>query len=232
MKPSIVTKGIVLRRLNYAEADRILTFLTPDQGKVTAIAKGVRKSKSKLAGGIELFSISDISYIPGRREIGTLISARLEKHYDNIVKETTRTNIGFECIKTINKATEEAAESGYFDILRCAFEGLDDLELQPEITSVWFSMQLLKLAGHAPNLQTDLLGKKLDASKTYNFYFDDMKFGEGNGEGKFTAHIIKFLRLGLQAKNPLVLGRVAGVEELTAASQPLVISMLRNYVRI
>lgn len=232
MKPSIVTKGIVLRRLNYAEADRILTFLTPDKGKVTAIAKGVRKSKSKLAGGIELFSISDITYIPGRREISTLISSRLEKHYGNIVTGTARTNIGFECIKIINKATEEAAEPGYFDILRCAFEGLDDLELQPEITSVWFNMQLLKLTGHAPNLQTDLTGKKLDVSGAYNFYFDDMKFGEGNGEGNFNATTIKFLRLGFQAKNPHVLGRVEGVEELTAVSHPLVLSMLKSYVRI
>lgn len=232
MKPSIVTRGIVLRRLNYAEADRILTFLTPDRGKVTAIAKGVRKSKSKLAGGIELFSVSDITYIPGRREISTLISTRLGKHYANIVKETARTGVGFECIGITNKATEEAAEGGYFDILRCAFEGLDDLELQPQITSVWFNMQLLKLTGHAPNLQTDLAGEKLQASKKYNFYFDDMKFGEGNGEGNFSADIIKFLRLGFQAKNPHVLGKIEGVEEFTAAAQPLVLSMLKSYVRI
>lgn len=232
MKPPIVTRGIVLRRLNYAEADRILTFLTPDRGKVTVIAKAVRKNKSKLAGGIELFSVSDITYIPSRSEISTLISTRLEKHYGSIVKETARTTTGFDCIKTINKATEEAAEGGYFDILRCAFEGLDDLELQPQITSVWFNMQLLKLTGHTPNLQTDLAGQKLQLSKKYNFYFDDMKFGEGSGAGSFNANIIKFLRLGFQAKNPHVLSRVEGVEELTAVSLPLVSSMLKTYVRI
>jgi DNA repair protein RecO (recombination protein O) len=55
---TIVTKGIVLTRTDYGEADRILHFLTPDQGKIAGIAKGVRKSKSKLAGGIELFSVS------------------------------------------------------------------------------------------------------------------------------------------------------------------------------
>lgn len=232
MKSAVVTRGIVLRRTNYAEADRILTFLTPDHGKVSAIAKGVRKTKSKLAGGIELFSVSDITYIPGRREISTLISARLEKHYGNIVKETARTNIGFECIKTVNKATEEAAEGGYFDILRCALEGLDDLGLQPEITSVWFHMQLLKLTGHTPNLQTDLTGQKLQASKEYNFYFDDMKFGEGSVKGAFGANTIKFLRLGFQAKNPHVLGKVEGVGGFTATVQPLVLSMLKSYVRI
>jgi DNA repair protein RecO (recombination protein O) len=46
------TQAIILNRTDYGEADRIISFLTPDHGKVKAIAKAVRKSKSKLAGGI------------------------------------------------------------------------------------------------------------------------------------------------------------------------------------
>ncbi|MEK7561678.1 MAG: DNA repair protein RecO, partial [Patescibacteria group bacterium] len=76
-----ITKGIVLSRTDYGEADRILSFLTIDHGKVRAIAKGVRKSKSKLAGGIELFSVSDLTLIIGRGELNTLISTRLVRHY-------------------------------------------------------------------------------------------------------------------------------------------------------
>ena len=53
------TKAIVLRRTDYGEADRILQLLTPS-GKRSVIARGVRKEKSKLAGGIELFSVSDV----------------------------------------------------------------------------------------------------------------------------------------------------------------------------
>lgn len=63
----IVTSGIVLNRINFGEADRILTVITPDQGKLSLIAKGVRKEKSKLAGGIELFSVSNISFIPPKK---------------------------------------------------------------------------------------------------------------------------------------------------------------------
>ena len=48
------TKAIVLRRTNYGEADRIVTFLTP-VGKIRAMVKGVRGSKGKWAGGIGLF---------------------------------------------------------------------------------------------------------------------------------------------------------------------------------
>ena len=62
----INTQAIVLRRTDFGEADRIINFLTPDRGKISGLARGVRKQKSKLAGGIELFSVSDITYLVGR----------------------------------------------------------------------------------------------------------------------------------------------------------------------
>lgn len=232
MRPSVVTQGIVLARTNYAEADRILTFLTPDQGKLKAMAKGVRKSKSKLAGGIELFSISDITYIPGRSEINTLISTRLKTHYGNIVKEIERTNAGYEIIRIINRATEEAADETYFELLHKSFEYLDNLGLNHELTSLWFNMQLLKITGHTPNLQTDTSGEQLEASKKYDFHFGDMKFGTVKGRGSFDSSLIKFLRLGFQAKSPRVLDRVEGSDKFLVLSQPLVLSMLKSYVRI
>ena len=48
MKNQIVTTGIVLARTDFREADRILTVLTPDNGKVRVIAKGVRLPRSKI----------------------------------------------------------------------------------------------------------------------------------------------------------------------------------------
>jgi DNA repair protein RecO (recombination protein O) len=82
----IITTAIILRRTDFGEADRILTLITPDHGKIRLMAKGVRRPKSKLAGGIELFSVSKISYIKGRSEIGTLVSAQLNTHYGTIVR--------------------------------------------------------------------------------------------------------------------------------------------------
>lgn len=54
MPADLRTQAIVLRRTNYGESDRILNLLTPE-GKVSVIARGVRKEKSRLAGSIELF---------------------------------------------------------------------------------------------------------------------------------------------------------------------------------
>ena len=60
------TQAVVLRRHNIGEADRVLTLFTPTHGKIRAVAKGVRRMKSRLAGHVELFSRVDILLAHGR----------------------------------------------------------------------------------------------------------------------------------------------------------------------
>ena len=57
-------QAIVLRRTNYGEADRILQLMT-NQGGRAVMARGVRREKSRLAGGVELLSVSDVVCIRG-----------------------------------------------------------------------------------------------------------------------------------------------------------------------
>ena len=87
------TRAIILKRISFGEADRILTVITPDYGKVSLLAKGVRRSKSKLAGGLELFSVSSITYIDGRSELKTVVSTQLLKHFGGVVKDIKTTMI-------------------------------------------------------------------------------------------------------------------------------------------
>jgi DNA repair protein RecO (recombination protein O) len=221
--------AIILARTNYAEADRIITFITPDHGKVKAIVKGVRKQKSKLAGGIELFSVSDISFIPGRGDIDTVVSTRLITHYGHIVKDLDRTNAGYSFIKKLNKATEDAAESAYFDLLNQAFQALDDSAIDLTLIEVWFNAQLLRLAGHTPNLRTDTDDKKLESNDTYDFDFEKMCFGPGQA---YDADQIKFLRLLFSANQPDTLSRVKGSARLAKAAAPLVQASLQNFIRL
>lgn len=228
----LTTEGIILQRTDYGEADRILVMLTPDSGKVHLLAKGVRKVKSKLAGGIELFSVSHVTYIKSRKEhgLGTLVSTRLVKHYGNIVKDINRTMFGYELIKQLNKATEDQPEAGYFDILQSAFEALDDPTIDLKLINLWFIAQLLRIAGHSPNLQTDTAGQKLDATATYNFSFDDMAFAPGN-HARFSANHIKFMRLGFGGYPPKVLQQVHGSDALREATEPLVNTMMQTYIQ-
>lgn len=226
------TRGIILARTDFGEADRILTFLTPDHGKVRAIAKSVRKSQSKLAGSIELFSVSDITVVVGRGEINTLISSRLAKHYGSIVKDLDRTKQAYEFLKIINHATEEKPEETYFNLLAKSLSALNDFELDPELSTLWFNMQLLKLTGHMPNLRTDSSGAKLAGVNSYTINLEAMRFDPGpKGSGSFSANHIKFLRLGFAAAKPKILQRVGGADEIAPACAPLIQTMLQSFVR-
>jgi DNA repair protein RecO (recombination protein O) len=60
------THAVVLRRHNTGEADRVLTLFTPTHGKIRAVARGVRRIKSRLAGHVELFSRVDVLLARGR----------------------------------------------------------------------------------------------------------------------------------------------------------------------
>lgn len=227
----LVATGIILTRTDFGEADRILTMLTPDYGKVRLVAKGVRRVRSKLAGGIELFSVSSITYSPGRGELGTLISTRLIKHYRHIVKDIERTMLGYELIKRVNRITEDEPGSEYFELLEQGFEALDDEEIDLELIKLWFSMQLLRLNGYTPNLHTDTSNNRLDVSEVYSFSFDDAVF-TADPAGRFRADQIKFLRLGFSGNGPRVLGQVRGVQELVTICSPMVSTMMTTFLRI
>jgi len=227
-----LTTGIILRRTDYGEADRIISLLTPKHGKLSLTAKGVRKVKSKLAGGIELFSVSQISFLAPRAgsEIGTLISARLVTHYHHIVEDIDRTMLGYDLIKQLDKATEDNPEPEYFELLQQAFEALNTREVERNLIQIWFAAQLLRLGGHTPNLQTDTAGNKLEPDKSYNFDFDRATFVL-HPEGIFSSDEIKFLRLLFSGNNPSVLGKVINASTLITKIAQLVHFMRQQYIR-
>lgn len=225
------TTGIILSRTDYGEADRIVTMLTPDQGKLRLMARGVRKINSKLAGGIELFSVSQVSYIKGRGEIGTLISTRLITHYGKIIQNIDRVQLGYAIIKMLNKTTEDQPEAEYFKLLQRGFEALDDATISTELISLWFQAQLLSQAGHLPNLLTNTGGKELEQDNSYEFDIDAVAFAI-KPEGHFTSDHIKALRLLFGGNSPATLSRVEGLGSLLADLAPLIRVLTSTYLRL
>lgn len=223
------TTGIILARVDYGEADRILTVLTPDSGKRSLMAKGVRKVKSKLAGGIELFSTSEITYIPGRGSIDTLVSTRLIHHYGHIVSDVERTMLGYELLQLLHKSTEDNPESDYFTLLDSAFAALDDVRIPLDLVRSWFYARLLALGGHAPNLQATPDGQALAVDARYEFDFDATAMREREG-GAFGADEIKFLRLLFVQSSALPLAKISGAERLSATCLPLVTTLRQLHI--
>lgn len=210
---TIVTTAIVLSRTDFQEADRIVTLLTPNYGKIRVMARGVRKVSSKMAGGIELFSISQVSYLHGRGDINTLISARLQVHYDKIVKDLKRTMAGYDFIKKLNSLTEDVAEAGYFELLKQILGGLNNSQIPLEVLEFWFDMEILRLGGCTPNLLKDIEGKPLLEKKLYRFDMESMAF-KLDSAGQLCSDHIKIMRLACLAKKPVIVANIAGIEKL------------------
>jgi len=230
MNQQQVTVGIVLARVDYGEADRIITFLTPGSGKLRLMAKGVRRIKSKLAGGVELFSVTNLTYVRGRGDIGTLVSARLVTHYGKIVQNIDRTMLGYGLIQRLDRATEDEPEQDYFHLLEQGFSALDDASISLDLVKLWFTAQLLRLNGYQPNLQTEPDGTKLAADKQYEFSFDDSAF-VARSDAPYGASTIKFLRLVFSGNTPAALQNVAGVTELVAQTGQLISLFAGQYNR-
>lgn len=213
MKP-VRTKAIVLRRTNYGEADRILQLLTPEHGKVSVIAKSARREKSKLAGGIELFALCDVTFLPGKGEMGTLTGARLDTFFAQILDSYDRLQLGYEAIKQISKVAETIDEPAFFELLKVTFESLNDPEINDKVVEAWFWLQLAIIMGVGMNLSTDINGMKLVEESRYNFEETESAFVYSEN-GRFTTEHIKLMRL-LSAQPPRVAQQVKGIEELIA----------------
>ncbi|MBR3257300.1 DNA repair protein RecO [Candidatus Saccharibacteria bacterium] len=166
MSNDIRTRAIVLRRTNFGEADRIINFLTKE-GPVSAIAKGVRKEKSKLAGGVELFCVSEITLHEGlNNRLCVLTSARMLEHFGNIVYNLSELELASFVMKKIGSACENASGPEYFDLLEQILAALN-AGVNPELVETWFWFNFARVGGEQINLIKDVEGAKLDPFCSY-----------------------------------------------------------------
>lgn len=208
---SLKTKAIVLRRTNYHEADRILQVITPHNGKLGIMAKGVRREKSKLASSVELFSKTDLVIARGRGELGVLTSARLDIFYQNILKDYDRLQFGYEVLKRIAKIGEHIAnDSTLYELAETALASLNDLSVDLRIIRAWFYLHAAELTGHGLNLSRDAANKPLAAGLRYQFDIAEMSFVE-HAKGNFTAEHLKLLKV-MKLKDPQMIARISSIE--------------------
>lgn len=219
------TQAIVLRRTNYGEADRILQLLTPE-GRRSVMARGVRREKSKLAGGIELFAITDVVLGEGKGELGVLTSARLVHFYNHIIQDYDRLQFGYLVIKLITKASEMVDEPEWFDALSEVYMGLDASSVSLDLTQTWFYLRYAALLGHELNLDLDTNGEKLRSDTQYRYDVGEQGLREYEG-GEITAEHIKLLRL-ISTKSLKILAQIGG----TGTILPMCFSVAREHAAV
>lgn len=186
------TRALILRRTNYGESDRILNLITP-VGKVSAMAKGVRKEKSKLAGKIEMFTLTEVNLHFGKSNLATLTGAKMVKFYANILKDFERLELGADFLKKINQVSENIETSEHFEILNQSLAALDD-GLDTKIVNTWFLFNLARVMGEQVNLYTDINGNKLDVGSKYVWDVNEKGLRLFNN-GEIDANAIKIMRL-------------------------------------
>lgn len=206
------TEAIILRRTNYGEADRILNLLTPEHGKLTVMARGVRRPKSKLAGGLELFATCDLTIRQGRGEIGMVTSARLVNFYGQILRDYERLRLGYDCLKRLAKVAETVAEPDFYYLLKASLEYLNELSIDSRMIALWLRLRLDSLLGAELNLTTDVNGQALSPDERYIFDIKEAAF-DLNPNGQFGSDHIKLLRL-ISTHDPVVLQRIRGIDLL------------------
>lgn len=212
---SLKTQALVLRRTNYGEADRILSLLTPE-GKLSAMAKGVRKERSKLAGGIELFGVSDVMLRKGKGDLWVLTSVRLVEHYGEIVKDLAAMEWLGRVFKEAGRRAEQVGESEFFDLVWQVMRGVDGVLNDGSglmgVVRLWWGLNVLRASGEDVNLWTDASGAKLVVDKKYEWDGMERVLRERE-HGEVGAEEIKLMRLMVSSKLSTVL-RVRGVEKL------------------
>jgi DNA repair protein RecO (recombination protein O) len=206
------TSAIILRRINYGEADRILTLLTKDFGKLALIAKGVRKEKSKLAGGIELFSESDISFIKGKGDIGTLVSTQLVRHFGNIHTDYDRMQLVSTFLKRLDTVTEVDVSPEYYELATDVMLGMNSPLVSPEVVAAWGTHRLLHLLGEVINTEYDSADNAFTEDATYRFSFESSRF-VADANGLVEPSLIKFIRF-LGVEQPATAMQIKGASAL------------------
>lgn len=201
MPKDLKTKAYVLRRTNYGEADRIINLITP-VGKISAMAKGVRKPKSKLAGGIEMFSLVQVNLHFGKSDMAVLAGTKMISFYGEILKDLGRMELASEILKKVSKASDSVDSPELFEIVDQSLSSLN-VGFDINLVEAWFLLNLARVMGEEINLYRDADGNKLDANLKYSwnsyetvFYVDE--------KGEIDANVIKILRLLVSSKLDVV----------------------------
>ena len=151
--PTYQADAIVLRRLDYGEADRILTLLTREHGKLAAIAKGARRAKARSAGSLDLFARSRMMLAKGRN---LDVVAQVERRGDvrHISGDLQRTAYACLVSEIVDKVLEDRHPvDEVFDLVVETLDRLNAVDRSPRADSAWFLMRILDQLGYLPQLQ-------------------------------------------------------------------------------
>jgi len=148
------TEAVLLRSVDYRDADRILTFFTYERGRLSAIARGARRSRRRFGGALEPFCVVRLSFSRGRGDLATLKEATVVRSFPGVLRSLAGMREGGAALDLVRRITrDEDAEPRLFDAVVQLFEALGDRSREPADVSLAFGIRALSLVGLAPELE-------------------------------------------------------------------------------
>jgi len=161
------TEAIILRELDYAETDRILTLLTP-RGKLSALAKGIRRPTSRKAGHLGLFFRAQVMLARGHN-LDIITQAESIDEFEGIRGDLLRFSYACYVAELLDRFAPEGEENG--ELYMLGVQGLRWLstEQAPQLWVRYFELVLLRLSGYQPEF-FHCMGCHAEIRPTVNFF--------------------------------------------------------------
>jgi DNA repair protein RecO (recombination protein O) len=161
------TQAIVLRQRKLGEADKIVTLYTSHLGKVDAVAKGVRRTKSRLAGHLEPLTLGSYLLAEGR-DLDIVTQAETIDGFPGLRADLDRVSRGLYCAELVDRLTPERSEGNpVFRLLQQTLGYLDTTG-HYDLAVRRFEFRLLEELGYGPSLMNcAVCDRRLEPTPNY-----------------------------------------------------------------
>ncbi len=154
MAGSLKTEAIVLRSIRFGEADRVLHLYTPQRGRVSAIAKGVRRAKSRFGGRLEPFFRLQLVLYEGKSDLLTVTSAETLAGHPRLREDGPALDTAARACDAVGRLFDDGdPHAGVYHLLANELTLLDQHPTRAgRSNALAFRLKLLLAAGFAPQL--------------------------------------------------------------------------------
>ena len=167
--PVITTPGLVLRRADYSDYDRMVTIFSPEMGRLDAIARGCRRPKSPLVNAVEPFTSGEFQLYQ-HKERFSLEQCQISDSYFELRGDYDRLRHGVYWLRLLDTAIlpDTPAPELFITTLR-ALAHLNYGELPPELVTFAFAAHFMRLMGLSPRMDTCMLcGRPVDGNARFD----------------------------------------------------------------
>ena len=166
------TKAIILKRINYKDADKIITMYTKELGKISTIAKGIRKVTSRKRSHLELLNLVEV-YLVESHDWYIITQAQAIKSFSRLKDNLSTTSWGYYVAEIFEKITSESEKnSKLFEFLEKTIRVLDKTKNFSIVNA--FNLKLLRMNGFYSIFE--LRSSKLNnISQDILIYFDNIE---------------------------------------------------------